>query len=178
MTNSLNLQIACDHKETIMIIKKHTFLLVVALAAITLLAFPHTSLAQEIEVENSIEIDDLQIDVKSAKIDTAGNAIVELFLISYQKNPRELKINTFSSTLLDEKLNEHFYSEMQMGNVLVLFEQKQNYINYLIHTKPVLLKIQVNKWPETAALSYAKLVFQESGQGGKFLETLIPLQKD
>lgn len=157
---------------------KHRSLLVIALAAISLLAVPFTSHGQVIEVENTLEIDDLQIDVKSAKIDTAGNAIVELFLISYKKNPRELKVNTFSSTLLDEKLNEHFYSEMQMGNVLVLFEQKQNYINYLIHTKPVLLKIQVNDWPETAALSYAKFVFQESGQEGKFLETLIPLQKD
>ena len=129
--------------------------------------------------DSLLVVDDIQFDVKDFHLDESKNKlIVNLFAISYSKDPREYKMNTFSTQVLDQKKQNHFFSTIRMGNVLDKFEDKQNYLHYLLEEdKPVDIQIVVKDWKRSDKPAMIKLVFESSAEEGKFLEVSIPLKK-
>lgn len=126
-----------------------------------------------------ILVDDIQIDLKKIEFDKKENkATVYLYLISYQKNPRELRLNTFACMAFDQKQHPYLYSTMHLGNVMVLAEKRQNYLYYLMEqNKPVKFTIEYENWPEEKTPDHVKIVFEDSGEKGKFLEVYVPLSQ-
>ncbi len=127
-----------------------------------------------------IIIDDIQIDLKEITVDKEKEAVeVALYLISYEKKPREFRLNTFASQLIDDKGKGHMFSTIQLDRVMVQAETRQNYLDYLLkHNKPVELVINYVNWPEDTHSEYVKLVFQENSKEGKFLEVEVPLSEE
>ncbi len=122
-------------------------------------------------------IDDIQIDVKSVQVDSSSDTLtVELFLISYQMDPREFKLNAFATQLEDEDGASHLFSSIRMGRVMVKIEDRQNYLHYLINeNEPVLFTLKVAGWADHKA-SKLNLVFEDSNEEGKFLTHQINLK--
>ena len=129
--------------------------------------------------DSLLVVDDIQFDVKEFHVDEPKHELViNLFAISYSKNPREYKMNTFSTQVLDQKKQPHFFSTIRMGNVLVKFEDKQNYLPYLLEEdKPVDIQVVVKDWKKTDKPVMVKLVFESSTEEGEFLEVPISLKK-
>jgi len=129
--------------------------------------------------DSLLVVDDIQFDIKEFHVDESKHELViNLFAISYSKNPREYKMNTFSTQVLDQKKQSHFFSTIQMGNVLVKFEDKQNYLHYLLEEdKPVDIQVVVKDWKKTDKPVMIKLVFESSTEEGEFLEVPISLEK-
>ncbi|MDR2273369.1 MAG: hypothetical protein LBF27_20850 [Sphingobacterium sp.] len=129
--------------------------------------------------DSLLVVDDIQFDVKEFHVDKATNELViNLFAISYSRDPREYKMNTFSTQILDQKKQPHFFSSIQMGNVQIKFEDKQNYLHYLLEEdKPVDIQVIVKDWKKTDKPFSVKLVFESSEEEGKFLEVPILLTK-
>src|SRR5690606_6922620 len=87
------------------------------------------SLAQE---ASPLVVDDIQVDVKDVKVSVKGDSVtVDLFLISYKKDPREFRLNTFASGVVDSKGTPYLYAHMQLGRVKIDVSDRQNYLNYL-----------------------------------------------
>lgn len=142
-----------------------------------LLGITFSSFGQEIE-KPLVIIDDIQIDVKQVALSAKGDtATVELFLISYQKHPREFKLNTFASGLVDSEGNPYLYTSVQMGNVRVRVDDRQNYLHYFMEQDvPVLLKIKTGGWSKRwGPPRQVKLAFEDSTEEGKFLEVIVNL---
>ncbi len=129
--------------------------------------------------DSLLVVDDIQFDVKEFHVDEPKNELViNLFAISYSTDPREYKMNTFSTQVLDQKKQSHFFSTIQMGNVLVKFADKQNYLHYLLEEdKPVDIQVVVKDWKKSDKPAMIKLVFESSAEEGKFQEVSIPLKK-
>jgi len=130
------------------------------------------------EDSTSLEIDDIQIDVKAVGLSAKGDtAMVDLFLMSYTKNPREFKLNTFASGVVDSQGKPYLYSMMQMGRVKVDVADRQNYLNYLLEQyEPVLLRIKTGAWQKRwGRPQQVKLSFEDSTEEGKFLEVVVDL---
>ncbi|WP_343557826.1 hypothetical protein [Sphingobacterium sp.] len=129
--------------------------------------------------DSLLVVDDIQFDVKEFHVDEPKNELViNLFAISYSTDPREYKMNTFSTQVLDQKKQSHFFSTIQMGNVLVKFADKQNYLHYLLEEdKPVDIQVVVKDWKKSDKPAMIKLVFESSAEEGEFLEVSIPLKK-
>lgn len=151
--------------------RKFALLIAFSLCLVTLV------LGQE-PARESLEIDDIQIDVKrvtlSKNVDTAT---VELFLISYQKGTREFKLNTFASGIVDSGGKTYLYDSMQMGKVLVKLTDRQNYIHYLLEEdEPVKLVVKTVGWKKQwGKPQQFKLAFEDSEEEGKFLEVIVDL---
>lgn len=142
------------------------------------LGFVSSSFGQEGEKPLMV-VDDIQIDVKNVSLSPKGDtAIVELFLISYQKDPREFKLNTFASGVVDSQGRPYLYTAMQMGKVMLRVEDRQNYLHYLLEQDiPVLLQIKTASWVKQWGKPRAvKLAFEESTEEGKFLEVDVSLE--
>lgn len=124
-------------------------------------------------------VDDIQFDLKGYHIDESKQELtIDLFAISYSQSPREFKMNTFSTQIFDQQRQSHFFSSIQMGNVRVRFEDKQNYLHYLLdEDKPVDIQVVVKDWKKTDQPESLKLVFESSEEEGKFLEVPILLKK-
>lgn len=124
-------------------------------------------------------VDEIQFDLKGYHIDESKRELtIDLFAISYSQSPREYKMNTFSTQIFDQQRKSHFFSSIQMGNVLVRFEDKQNYLHYLLEEdKPVDIQVIVKDWKKTDKPERIKLVFESSEEEGKFLEVPILLNK-
>ncbi|PUV23289.1 MULTISPECIES: hypothetical protein [Sphingobacterium] len=135
--------------------------------------------AQAQSADSLLVVDDIQFDLKEFHVDKAKNELViNLFAISYSTDPREYKMNTFSTQILDQKKQPHFFSSIQMGNVRINFEDKQNYLHYLLEEdKPVDIQVIVKDWKKTDKPVSIKLVFESSEEEGKFLEVPILLNK-
>jgi len=129
--------------------------------------------------DSLLVVDDIQFDVKEFHVDEPKNELViNLFAISYSTDPREYKMNTFSTQVLDQKKQSHFFSTIQMGNVLVKFADKQNYLHYLLEEdQPVDIQVVVKDWKKSDKPAMIKLVFESSAEEGKFQEVSIPLKK-
>lgn len=121
-------------------------------------------------------IDDIQVDVKEV-IAKGDSAVVELFLISYKKNPREFKLNTFASGIADSQGTPYLYKTMQMGRILATVEQRQNYLHYLLEQDvPVSLRVVTSNWKKQwGKPKQFKLSFEDSEEEGKFLEVILEL---
>ena len=124
-------------------------------------------------------VDDIQFDVYSSEI--RGDTLeVKLFAISYQKNPREFRMNVFASGLLDSLGQSHMFHSVQADRVIVQLADRQNYLNYLLHQdKPVQLTLKVAPiTEEISAGKQVKLVFSSLEEEGRFIEALIDLEPD
>jgi len=124
-------------------------------------------------------VDDIQFDLKEYHIDENNKELViNLFAISYNRDPREFKMNTFSTQVIDQKKQALFFSSIQMGNVLIKFDDRQNYLHYLLEEdRPVDIQVVVKNWRKTDRPAHLKLVFESSEEEGKFLEVPILLAK-
>ncbi|UIR56046.1 hypothetical protein LZQ00_17495 [Sphingobacterium sp. SRCM116780] len=123
-------------------------------------------------------VDDVQIDVKTVQVDPkTKTALVELFLISYTRNGRELKLNTYGTKIVDSKGSQYFFSTIGLDKVLVKSQDKQNYINYLMKMdEPVILKMTVSDWvKEKGKPKELILVFEDSEEEGHYIETAVQL---
>src|SRR5690606_20579082 len=120
--------------------------------------------------------DDIQVDVKSVRTIANGDTLsIELFLISYQMDPREFKLNTFATQVLDSEGNRHLITRMKMGRVLVQLADRQNYLHYLLEEDmPVSLTMQVGDWKGKKA-SKVILVFEDSTEEGRFVTQEVDL---
>ncbi|MFZ4862322.1 hypothetical protein ACL9RF_09060 [Sphingobacterium sp. Mn56C] len=133
--------------------------------------------AQVVE-KSSLDVDDIEILVKdvlfTGKKDTV---IVELFLNSYKKNPREFKLNTFATGIIGVDGTPLFYSTIQLEKVFVDIKDRQNYIHYLLKGDvPVLLRIATVGWQKRwGKPQQLKLTFEDSTEEGKFLDVLVDL---
>jgi len=119
-------------------------------------------------------VDDIQFDLKS-KVVNGDTLQVDLFVISYEKDPRDFRLNVFASTLVDGEGKSHMLHSVKMGRVLVLLSQRQNYLNYLLK-QDVPVGITVKFSPLSAAMKKAKemkLVFESLEEEGKFIEARI-----
>ncbi|MGO1243599.1 MAG: hypothetical protein ACTJHT_05825 [Sphingobacterium sp.] len=153
--------------------KKHLFIFF-----FILLMIDHCAFAQQ---DSTVNVSDaIQFDVKSVHLDSCSDTlIVELFLISYQMDPREFKLNTFATQLVDQTGASHLLSSIQMGRVLVKIEDRQNYLHYLIkENEPVVLIVKVAGWADQKA-NKLNVVFEDSSEVGKFIThqvSLAPMQ--
>lgn len=121
-------------------------------------------------------LDDIQFDVKSAQVE-GDTATVALFLISLARGEREFKMNTYASVVEDARYNDHMYSSIQMGRVMVRLEDRQNYLHYLLaQDTPVPLTIKVANWREANGKPTAvRIVFEDSREEGRFREVSVKL---
>lgn len=139
--------------------------------------FSSHAFAQEQEGDSTKNIkDDIQVDVKSVDIHTEGDTLsIALFLISYQMNPREFKLNTYATQVIDRDGQQHLFSSMEMGRVFVHLADKQNYLHYLLEEDtPVPLTIKIGDWQEGEP-SKIRLVFEDSTEEGRFITQEIDL---
>lgn len=120
--------------------------------------------------------DNIQIDVKSVSTKSHSDTLsVELFLISYQMDPREFKLNTYATQVIDSAGNNHLFANIQMGRVQVRLTDRQNYIHYLLEEDvPIPLTIEVGNWKGKKA-SKVLLVFEDSTEEGKFITQEVGL---
>lgn len=120
--------------------------------------------------------DDIQVDVKSVDIKAEGDTLsIALFLISYQMPPREFKLNTYATQVIDREGGEHLCSSMEMGRVLVHLADRQNYLHYLLEEDtPVPLTIKIGDWQEGEP-SKVRLVFEDSTEEGRFITQEVDL---
>lgn len=137
--------------------------------------FSSSIFAQEPEPEKNIK-DDIQVDVKSVRTIAGGDTLsIELFMISYQTNPREFKLNTYATQVVDEEGQKHLFSTIKMGRVQVRLADRQNYLHYLLEENvPVPLVIQIGGWQEKKPRK-ALLVFEDSTEEGLFITQEVDL---
>lgn len=121
-------------------------------------------------------VDEIQIDLQSVKLDQKKDTLsVDLFLISYQKDMREFKLNTYATQVIDSQGEKHFYTEMKMGRVWVQLADRQNYLHYLLEEDmPVPFSLKVANWGNKKAAQIV-LVFEDSTEEGKFIEATVDL---
>ncbi|MBE8722863.1 hypothetical protein [Sphingobacterium pedocola] len=139
--------------------------------------FTHLVSAQEIDTA-TVLVDEIQVDVKNVALSIKGDtATVDLFLISYQRNPRELKLNTYATQITDSKGDFHLYDSMKMGRVLILLAHRQNYLHYFMEEDvPVPFQIKVANWTrDKGKPTHVKLVFEDSKEEGRYLERIVEL---
>lgn len=133
--------------------------------------------AQEQNEHTLINIkDNIQVDVKNVSTKSHSDTLsVELFLISYQMDPREFKLNTYATQVIDSAGNNHLFANIQMGRVQVRLTDRQNYIHYLLEEDvPIPLTIEVGNWKGKKA-SKVLLVFEDSTEEGKFITQEVDL---
>lgn len=121
-------------------------------------------------------LDDIQFDVKSIRV-VDDTSTVELFLISLSKGEREFKMNTFASVVEDAQYNDHMYTTIQMDRIQIRFEDRQNYLHYLLAAdKPVMLTFKVANWHKEYGKPQAlRIVFEDSKEEGRFRELSVKL---
>src|SRR5690606_32563113 len=87
--------------------------------------------------------DGIQFVSEAFVVDSASRtATVTLVLTNKQDKPRELKINVYGTQLVDDERNAYYFSTMELGRVLMRFEDRQNYLHYLLQPDvPVRLTI-------------------------------------
>ncbi len=145
---------------------------------IVLFNAPQSVFAQDAEDPTVHVVNEVQFDLKSVK--TVGDTlVVDLFAISYEKNPREFRLNVFGTNLTDADGVEHLFTSVQVGRVIVNISERQNYLNYLLN-QDVPVAIQLKLTPTTEAIKKAKLVklvFAAIEEEGKFVEAKLNLEK-
>lgn len=148
---------------------KKSILLITGLLCISLFAFAQ-------EDTTTTTLDDIQVDVKKVAV-VKDTAIIDLFVISYQKHEREFKLNTFASQIIDAKHNDHLYSSILFGRVHISIADRQNYLNYVLpENKPVSVRIKVNNWKKEYGKPQAiRVIFEDSEEEGRFRELRVRL---
>ena len=124
-------------------------------------------------------VDDIQFDLKSVTA-SGDTLVVDLFAISYDKNPREFRLNVFASALIDAQEESHMLTSVQIDRVIVQLSDRENYLNYLLQQdKPVNIKLKLT--PMTEEIKNAKMVkivFNALEEEGQFLDAFIDLEQE
>lgn len=144
---------------------------------ITLLGF-NFSYSQEMEERKSIDVNEIEVWTKKIELNAKGDtATVELYLQSYLKNPREFKLNTFSTGLLSGSDVPLWYETMQLGKVRIHISDRQNYLHYLLtRNESVVLTIKTGGWKKQwGKPKQLKLAIEDYEEQGKILEYTIDL---
>lgn len=133
----------------------------------------------KVKGQEAYVIDDIQIDVKSMRLDQKKDTLtIDFFLISYQKGVREFKLNTYATQVLDYEGVGHMYANMKMGRVLVRLADRQNYLHYLLEEDvPVPFRLRVANWGDKDP-SKVVFVFEDSAEEGKFIDATVNLKKE
>lgn len=135
--------------------------------------------AQQPDDPSVYMVDDIQFDLQSVEL-KEDTLEVRLFAISYEKNPREFRLNVFASGLVDSLGQTHMLESVQVDRVMVALVDRHNYLNYLLHQdQPVQIILKAtpvtsasrSDWPQ------AKLVFSSLQEEGRFIEALIGLDE-
>lgn len=138
---------------------------------------PKISQAQE--DPNLNVVDDIQFDLKSVTA-SGDTLVVDLFAISYDKNPREFRLNVFATALIDAQEESHMLTSVQIDRVIVQLSDRENYLNYLLHQdKPVNIRLKLT--PMTEEIKNAKMVkivFNALEEEGQFLDAFIGLEQE
>lgn len=149
----------------------------VCLLVLAVFAFSLHSYGQKDSII-SVDLDDIEITLKSVELSAKGDtAIVSFFLHSYLKEPRELKLNTFASGVINPEGRVMFYDTIAMGNVKLNLADRQNYIHYLLHrNKPVLYVTKTPNWQKRwGKPQQFRITLEDHQEEGKFLQVDIPL---
>lgn len=147
------------------------------ISSLLFILFTQWVFAQEIDT-TAVLVDEIQVDIKNVSLSAnADTATIDLFLISYQRKPREFKLNTYATQISDSKGSYHLYDSMKMGKVLVLLTHRQNYLHYFMEEDvPVSFQIKVANWTKDRGKpTHLKLVFEDSKEEGKYLEKIVKL---
>lgn len=125
---------------------------------------------------NVVVVDDIRFEAERFNIDsTTHTATVTLSLTSLKDKPRELKINVYGTQLVDNKRNAYYFSTITLGRVRMRFEDKQNYLHYLLQPKtPAKLTVTASAVSDSAeAIQVMKIVFEDSAEDGRFVEAYL-----
>ncbi len=123
-----------------------------------------------------VVVDNIRFKVERFVIDSAAHtATVTLYLTNLKDKPRELKINVYGTQLVDNQRNAYYFSTIGLGRVLMRFEDKQNYLHYLLQPElPVELTVTADAISADAgAIQVVKIVFEDSAEPGRFLEAYL-----
>ena len=153
-----------------MLKSKHFYIL---FFAILFCQLPTISLAQE-EDSTLFVVDEIQFDLKSKKM-LGDTLAIDLFAISYEKAPRDFRLNVFASGLVDSTGKVHMLHSIKMDRVMILLSQRQNYLNYLLQQDtPASIKVRfLPVTDEMKKAKYLKLVFESLEEEGRFINALI-----
>lgn len=143
------------------------------------LTFFLPKISQAQEDPNLNVVDDIQFDLKSVTA-SGDTLVVDLFAISYDKNPREFRLNVFATALIDAQEESHMLTSVQIDRVIVQLSDRENYLNYLLHQdKPVNIRLKLT--PMTEEIKNAKMVkivFNALEEEGQFLDAFIDLEQE
>jgi|GEM_PF-469077 len=141
-----------------------------------------TVLAQEASLEaehpdpDATVLDEIRFTPGEFAVDKGtGTASVTVTLTSLKAKPRELKINVYGIQVVDNERKPYYFSSLMMGRVVMRFDDKQNYLHYLLQPEvPVKLTITAEGIADTAqAIRLVKIVFEDSAEEGRFLEAYV-----
>lgn len=121
-------------------------------------------------------VDDILFKAINYQLDAKTNtATATLTLLNQKDVPRELKLNVFGTQVVDNKRNSYYLSTISLGRVQVRFEDKQNYLNYLLQPEqPVTLTITATGISaDSGAVQLLKIVFEDSREEGRFIEAFV-----
>lgn len=138
--------------------------------------FGNLALAQNDNAE--LVVDEIQFDLKSVLVEN-DTLKIDLFAISYEKNPRDFRLNVFGIQIFDSQDSAHMVTTVQMDRVLVPLTKRQNYLNYLLK-QDIPVPIQIRLSPVTEELKSVKmvrLIFESLEEEGKFIPVDIPLKR-
>ncbi|MGV3761538.1 hypothetical protein [Parapedobacter sp.] len=152
------------------------------LVALALLSVPAVLFAQQGDTHVSqdsigLVMDGIRFEATAYTIDTATNtATATLTLTNLSERSRELKVNVYGTQLVDDQRNAYYFSTLTMGRVLMRFEDRRNYLHYLLQPDtPVVLTITAQGISAKAtAIQVVKVVFEDSEDEGRFLEAYLP----
>lgn len=123
-----------------------------------------------------LTMDGIRFEAATYTIDTVTHtATAKVVLTCLSERSRELKVNVYGTQLVDDKRNAYYFSTLTMGRVLMRFEDRQNYLHYLLQPDtPVELTITAQGIsPESTAIQIVKIVFEDSKDEGRFLEAYL-----
>lgn len=149
----------------------------ILLLIVCLCSFIGCSFGQD-KLISTLDIDEIEVTVKSVQLSANGDTVtVELILQSYLKLPRELKINTFASGIINPAGKTLFYDSMLMGKVRISLADRQNYIHYLLtRDEPISFTIKTPNWQKRwGKPQFFRLALEDHMEQGKFFQVDIPL---
>lgn len=151
-----------------------TFIVILFVTGITFAQNENTVAASQ--DSSVVMIDGVRFETVQLIIDsTARTATVELSLTSLKERPRELKINVYGIQLVDNERNAYYFSTATLGRVLMRFEDRQNYLHYLLQPDtPAKLTITAeNISKDAVGIQLVKVVFEDSEEEGRFLDAYL-----
>ena len=146
------------------------------LTVATALSAPDGRHVAAVQDSSTLTMDGIRFEATGFAIDTATHtATATLTLTCLSERSRELKLNVYGTRLVDNQRNDYYFSTMTMGRVLMRFEDRQNYMHYLLQPDtPVELTITATDIsPGAAAVQLVKVVFEDSEDEGRFLEAYL-----